>query len=183
MHISNLAELRRAARAGVELSYLPFWGHTPKRPGAIDKAMFSQWYAAPFTVEGILYPTAEHYMMVAKARLFGAADLAAKILANQEPGAAKALGRQIANFDEERWVAVREEIVLAGNRAKFSAHEALRTFLMTTGRKILVEASPLDDIWGAGLAHHDPRLTRPEQWPGQNLLGFILMRLRSEWAG
>ncbi len=48
--------------------------------------------------------------------------------------------------------------------------------------KILVEASPLDCIWGAGLAYNDPRLNRPPQWPSLNLLGFVLMRLRAEWA-
>ena len=182
IHIHDLNELRAAARAGAELRYLPFWGHTPKRPGVVDKAVLSQWYPAPFTVAGVRYPTAEHYMMAAKARLFGADELVAQILANPEPGAAKALGRQVPNFDETRWAAAREDIVLAGSRGKFGAHEALRTFLMATGTKILVEASPVDNLWGAGLAHNDPRLPQPDQWPGLNRLGFVLMRLRSEWA-
>ena len=182
MNINNLDDLRAAARRGAELRYLPFWGHTPKRPGVADKAVLSQWFPAPFTVAGLRYPTAEHYMMAEKARLFGDAAVAEKILQNPEPGAAKALGRQIANFDEERWVAAREAIVLAGSRAKFAAHPPLRDFLLATGTKILVEASPLDCIWGAGLAHNDPRLNQPEQWPGLNLLGFVLMRLRAELA-
>jgi predicted NAD-dependent protein-ADP-ribosyltransferase YbiA (DUF1768 family) len=51
--------------------YLCFWGHTPSKDGSISKTCFSQWWVAPFTVEGIVYPTAEHWMMAEKARLFG----------------------------------------------------------------------------------------------------------------
>ena len=173
--------LARTARKQ-KTKYLYFWGHRPTANGTLSGSCLSQWWASAFEVDGVRYATAEHYMMAAKARLFGDAAVAEKILQNPEPGAAKALGRQIANFDEERWVAAREEIVLAGSRAKFTAHPPLRDFLLATGRKILVEASPLDCIWGAGLAYNDPRLNQPAQWPGLNLLGFVLMRLRAELA-
>jgi len=49
-----------------------------------------------------------------------------------------------------------------------------------------VEASPLDRIWGIGLAAGDERAASPQTWPGLNLLGFALMevrhRLRAETA-
>jgi ribA/ribD-fused uncharacterized protein len=35
---------------------------------------------------------------------------------------------------------------------KFSQHEELKQFLLQTGDKILVEASPVDFIWGIGLS-------------------------------
>lgn len=37
-----------------------------------------------------------------------------------------------------------------------------------------------DAVWGIGLAADDPRAQDPEQWPGRNLLGFALMRVRAE---
>lgn len=43
---------------------------------------------------------------------------------------------------------------------------------------MLVEASPVDRIWGIGLAADDPRAMHPEQWQGLNLLGFALMDAR-----
>jgi hypothetical protein len=53
-------------------------------------------------VDGRRYLSAEHFMMAARARLFGAAELAERIRLAPNPGAAKALGRQVAGFDERR---------------------------------------------------------------------------------
>lgn len=51
--------------------YILFWGHQPSRTGELTATCFSQWWMAPFTLDGILYRTAEHYMMAEKAKLFG----------------------------------------------------------------------------------------------------------------
>jgi ribA/ribD-fused uncharacterized protein len=54
---------------------------------------------------------------------------------------------------------------------KFSAHPSLRECLLATGDRVLVEASPLDPVWGIGLAADDPQAQDPAQWRGRNLLG------------
>jgi len=51
---------------------------------------------------------------------------------------------------------------------------------LATGNKTLVEASPLDKVWGIGLAVEDSRVHDPKQWQGLNLLGKVLMRVRDE---
>lgn len=66
------------------------------------------------------------------------------------------------------------------NHAKFSQHPDLKTFLLQTGERVLVEASPVDSIWGIGLAQDDPRIDNPLQWQGLNLLGFALMKVRDQ---
>ncbi|MBN6042186.1 NADAR family protein [Amycolatopsis sp. 195334CR] len=66
-----------------------------------------------------------------------------------------------------------------GNLAKFGQHEDLREFLLGTGERVLVEASPLDDVWGIGLAHDHPDAAEPARWPGSNLLGFALGEVRA----
>ena len=58
----TLADLKTAYQRKEKLKYLYFWGHTPKHKNEIDKAIFSQWYPAPFEIDGIRYATAEHYM-------------------------------------------------------------------------------------------------------------------------
>lgn len=50
--------------------------------------------------------------------------------------------------------------------------------MLGTGSRVLAEASPVDRIWGTGLAADHPRSTSPEHWPGLNLLGFALMEVR-----
>ncbi|MEV6174002.1 NADAR domain-containing protein [Streptomyces sp. NPDC051954] len=47
----------------------------------------------------------------------------------------------------------------------------------------LVEASPLDRVWGIGLAADDPAAMDPERWRGPNLLGFALMGARERLVG
>jgi 7-cyano-7-deazaguanine synthase len=173
-----LHALRRAAQAGAWVKYLCFWGHTDQRPGEVTPACLSQWYPAAFEVDGLRYPTAEHFMMAEKARLFGDEAARLAIVQAAAPGAAKALGRGVQGFDEARWQAARYAIVVRGNAAKFGQNPALRAFLLNTGERVLVEASPVDRIWGIGLAADDVRAQQPEHWPGQNLLGFALMDVR-----
>lgn len=92
----------------------------------------------------------------------------------------KALGRQVRGFDERLWDEVGYSIVLSGNYYKFTQNPAMMRFLLATGDKILVEASPLDKIWGIGLGRQSENTSRPSAWRGQNLLGFALMEVRDE---
>ncbi|MFK7999010.1 MAG: NADAR family protein [Polyangiales bacterium] len=175
---TELKAFQAAARSGKRFKYVFFWGHRPKRAGVTDSACFSNWFAAPFTVEGIRYASAEHYMMAGKARLFGDADALQRILGASSPGAAKRFGREVRGFDEETWVAERSRIVEEGVHAKFAQNGELRAFLVATKKRVLVEASPKDRIWGIGLSADDERAANPLLWNGLNLLGFALMRAR-----
>ena len=72
----------------------------------------------------------------------------------------------------------RLDIVVEGSVHKFAAHDDLRAFLLNTGERVLVEASPVDRVWGIGLAAGDEGANDPERWRGPNLLGFALMEAR-----
>jgi ribA/ribD-fused uncharacterized protein len=176
----RLDQLRAAEAAGEPLDLLPFWGHKPTPSGAIGTGCLSQWWPVVFTVDGVSYPSAEHWMMAGKARLFGDEAGLAAVLRAASPGAAKAAGRKVHGFDEDRWSAARYDIVVAGNQAKFGQHPDLGAFLKTTGRKVLVEASPFDRIWGIGMAATNPDAAHPSRWRGLNLLGFALMQVREQ---
>ncbi|WP_435592286.1 NADAR family protein [Nocardia sp. bgisy118] len=176
----SVEDLIRFKAAGGAVKYLPFWGHRPQDDGSVGKGCFSQWWPAPFEAHGALFPTAEHYMMWRKALLFGDAETAARVLTVEHPEQAKDLGRLVHGFDEKRWEAERFEIVVAGNLAKFGSNDDLRRFLLGTRDRVLVEASPVDRIWGIGLAADHPDFAEPTRWRGANLLGFALMRVREE---
>ncbi|WP_342746863.1 NADAR family protein [Lentzea kentuckyensis] len=161
------------------MKYLFFWGHQPERDGSIGKGCLSQWWPCSFVVEGQQFASAEHYMMWRKALLFGDASVAAQVLAARTPAEAKALGRVVSGFDDSAWVSARLEIVVEGNLAKFGQDPALRSYLLGTGSRVLVEASPQDRVWGIGLVATDPRAADSSTWLGLNLLGEALMEVRS----
>lgn len=161
------------------MKYLFFWGHQPARDGSVTASCLSQWWeGAPFTVDGSVFATAEHYMMWSKAMLFGDSAVAERVLVARHPGQAKTLGREVRGFDEPAWVERRYGIVVAGSVAKFGQHPDLKAFLLGTGTRVLVEASPLDRVWGIGLAADDERASDPDRWLGLNLLGQALMEAR-----
>ena len=175
----NLKELQSDFQKGKKLKYLFFWGHQPSKDGSITKSVFSQWWIGhPFTENGIAYKSAEHYMMAGKARLFEDEEHLSLILNCESPAEAKKLGRKVRNFDPQRWEAHRSDIVTQANYLKFGQHEELKSFLLGTQNRIIVEASPRDRIWGIGMGKNNPSALYPDQWRGQNLLGFCLMEAR-----
>jgi len=179
---AHRTELAARAQRGERFKFLCFWGATPERPGQIDRACLSQWYESPFVEDGLTFATAEHYMMHGKAKLFGDATIAARVLADPRPAVAKKLGREVRDFDEARWIEHRFPLIVRGNILKFGQHAELGAFLQRTGAKVLVEASPTDRIWGVGLAANDDAIEDPARWRGLNLLGFALMKARTALA-
>lgn len=164
---------------GQTFDYLLFWGHRPPKSG-VNKSCLSQWFESSFRIDGTGYATAEHYMMSAKARLFDDHESAEAAVAAVTPAEAKKVGRNVENFDEATWLEHRYQIVVEANRAKFTQNELLRTYLVSTGDRVLVEASPVDPVWGIGLAADHINAQSPERWRGLNLLGFALMEVRNE---
>lgn len=147
-----------------------FWG--PEHP-------FSRWCAdPPFERGGLRFPTAENWMMLQKARLFGApSDLCAAIV-TATPCDAKRLGREVPGFSQAIWSVAAGPIVAEGNYAKFTQSPSLLRKLTETAGTTLVEASPSDRIWGIGLAADEPRALRRTTWRGTNWLGEVLTDVR-----
>jgi ribA/ribD-fused uncharacterized protein len=177
--ISSKEVLITEIRRGYKPDYLFFWGYQARRDNQIGKQCLSQWWPSNFKIGSVIYPTAEHYLMAEKARLFGDEDALAKILLASHPAEAKNLGRIVKLYSEDIWTSQRFAIAVRGNLAKFGQNKDIKLFLVGTGEKILVESSPVDRVWGIGLAEGDKRASDPDQWRGLNLLGFALMEARS----
>ena len=171
----SISWLQDQIKNNIPIKYLFFWGHTQKKESEIVKSCFSQWYPAIFKVDGILYPTAEHWMMVKKALLFDDQEQVQNILQTDSPAKAKKFGRAVKNFSPAVWENHAFSLVGEGNKHKFSQNRELKDFLLNTHNAVIVEASPFDKIWGIGTNTHE---TNPSNWKGTNLLGFALMKTR-----
>ncbi|WP_103068219.1 NADAR family protein [Aquimarina sediminis] len=165
---------------GKSIKYLFFWGHTPNKDGSIGKSCFSQWWQSNFVVDNITYKTAEHWMMAEKARLFDDTLILEEIIKSSHPMEAKTLGRKVKDFDPKIWDQHKYEIVKRGNLQKFSQQPELAEYLLSTKKRVLVEASPRDRIWGIGMGQSNEKAQNPNLWRGHNLLGFALMEVRDE---
>ena len=144
---------------------------------------FDQWSPCRFEVDRQWYNCAEQYMMAEKAKLFGDSTTRAKVLSEFDPAVQKRLASArgpLRSFDEPTWERECQRIVAAGNRAKYRQNPELKAALLATAGKTLVEASPMDAIWGIGLGVQEALERDPSTWPGKNLLGRALMLVRDE---
>ena len=176
----SLKSLRKEYNAGKKYNYLLFWGHRPSQNGLITKSCLSQWWKCRFEVNGESFNCMEQFMMAAKARLFGDEETRREIMEASEQKTIKSLGRKVKNFDEKIWNEHKFTIVFYGNLMKFSQNEKIKAFLLSTGKKVLAEASPYDKIWGIQMSADEYGADNPMKWRGENLLGFALMQVRDE---
>jgi ribA/ribD-fused uncharacterized protein len=158
------------------MAYYFFWG---------SDSVFSNFYqnkdGYPIIADqGLLFKTSEHYYMWRKAMAFKDFVIADRILKAQTPRDAKALGRQVKGFDEAVWTPICYQVMKDALKLKFGQNDDLKVILLGTRGKILVEASPYDQIWGIGLAESDELAQNEATWKGQNLLGKCLDEVRME---
>lgn len=149
-----------------------FYGHSRGK-----YMSFSNFFHAPFVIDGITYQWSEQYIMAQKAILFDP-EMLKKIMVAKTPAECKKLGRKVKGFDAEKWAAVCEELSYPGILAKFRQNPNIGSVLVSTGDALIAEAR--DRIWGCGLTKKEAEKTSPEEWPGKNHLGNILMKVRAE---
>jgi len=161
-----------------DAEYVFFWhsGDITHEPACC----FSQWQYSEFETDDGRFTCTEQYMMAQKAEVFEDAETEEKIMNTTSPREMKLLGKQVKNFSQGKWDRLKYSIVLNGNYHKFAQNDDMRNILLSTGNKIIAEASPLDVIWGTGYAKSHEHAASPEKWRGQNLLGFVLMEVRDE---
>ena len=155
-------------------NYLFFYGHE-KQDGYL-----SNFYETHFIVDGLKYVNSEQFFMKKKQEYFDPTNvtLGNKIMKETDPKKIKSFGRKVNNYDDIKWSQVRYDFMKTGLIHKFSQNNIIKQKLLNTGNKILVEASPYDNIWGIGLSKGKAMTTTPDNWQGTNLLGKALMEIR-----
>lgn len=148
--------------------------------GLNETRFLSNMYEAPMQVEGTTFPTVEHYFQWAKAKQFGDAASQTKILKTESAKSVKAYGKKITPFDEEVWKEKAPVVMKTALKAKFAQHPDLLAKLLDTGDRPLGEADPRGKYWGIGTSAETSKAKDPTRWPGQNVLGKLLMELRTE---
>ena len=122
--------------------------------------------AAPFELEGLTWPTVEHYFHAMK---FHDHDMAfvEKIRAAKSPEKARKMGRSRLHKVRADWKKVRRVVMTRAIYTRCKTHPHLAEALLDTGDQRLLEASQYDYFWGCG---RDRR--------GENQYGEVLMSVR-----
>jgi ribA/ribD-fused uncharacterized protein len=172
---------RRTLKAKLPVEELPepvffFAGN----PALNEYKEFSNLHEAPIQIEGITFPTVEHYFQWAKAKQFGDAGAQAKILKTASPKTVKSLGKKVTPFDAGQWDERKDQVMRTAVKAKLMQHPEILKKLRDTGDRLIGEADPRDKYWGIGTSADTSFAKQPERWKGQNKLGKILMELRTE---
>lgn len=140
---------------------------------------FSNWYPSKFIINGNKYYNGEQWMMAVKARLFEDEATLYEIMKATSPSKAKSLGRLVKNFDPKLWDQNKMELVYTGLLEKFIQNPEMKAILLSTHGNLIVEASPIDRIWGVGIDKDNPNIYNKEKWKGDNCLGEVLMSIRN----
>ncbi len=151
--------------------------------------IFSQWYNAEFYYRTVRFINIEHWMGYRKAVIFDDRDTQAKILLAKEPATINFLSRNVANFDQETWDAVKYNELEEGNYLKFKQNECERYALYETHEALIMYASQYDKEYGMGLTHAEIEKTSMEdikniisfgnaRGGADNLLGKAIMAAR-----
>jgi len=133
-------------------------------------------------IDGITYPSVEHYFQAMKSKEFKDDEMYEKILKAKTTKAVKALGKKVKGFEKEIWDAKKDEIMFRGIKAKFVQHPELRKQLENTGDKMIGEADARNTYWGIGTSMASEKSKHPAKWRGQNRIGKMLMDLRKEFS-
>ncbi len=149
-------------------------------PALNENKMFSNMYEAPVQIDGVTFPTVEHYFQWSKAKMFGDVDIQNKIMKTTSPKSAKGFGKKVKNFVPEAWDEKKDSIMRIAVKAKLMQHPDILMKLRETGTRPIAEADPRGKYWGIGTSAETSKAKDVSRWPGQNKMGKILMELRDE---
>jgi GTP cyclohydrolase II len=117
-------------------------------------------------IDGKIWSTTEHYYQAQK---FAGTEREEAIRLCPSPTSAKNQAASWRGASPPDWASLKIDVMYRALRAKFTQHPDLGDLLLRTRERKLVEHTELDRFWGDG-----------GDGSGENMLGVLLMRLRSE---
>ena len=140
---------------------------------------FSNFYPIFLEVDGITYSCNEQYYQSKKALFANDTVTYDRIMGTNDPAIQKQVSHDI-ELDQDEWRRYSKDIMYRGVLAKFSQNEALARVLLETGDRHMAEASKTDLYWGIGMSMYDHDVTDSSKWLGENMMGELLMRIRTD---
>lgn len=180
--VYSLNELRDAYSRGHKFNFVFFaaFDETDIKNCSSKEGCLSLYFPIQFTDQnGSKYSSIYQYIMSQKALLFKDQEIYNKIMKSTDASEMKKLGRQIKNFNQDKWNESVDEIVYQGNLYKFDQNKELKEVLLNfPPDSIFVYASHENEMYGIQINSDDPKANDPLKWGGYNKLGFQITKVR-----
>jgi len=125
---------------------------------------FSNFSRYGIEMAGLWWPTVEHYFQAQK---FEDAEYQERIRNAHDPKTAADLGRSRSMPLRPGWEQRKDDVMMRAVLKKFQTHDILKSLLLSTGERVIIENAPGDFYWGCG-----------KDGSGLNRLGEILVNVR-----
>lgn len=125
------------------------------------------------------FTSSEQLIQYTKAKRFTGNDLLCEeIMRTHEPHKIKNLGYKVRNYNNEVWKSEAVPLLYEGLKSKFTQCSEPFHFLKSTGKKLIVEASESDKLFGIGQSIKSTTLLSSDIFVGSNIQGNMLMTIR-----
>lgn len=131
---------------------------------------FSNFSLHPITLEDKVWPTSEHYFQAQK--FPSEPDYQEEMRNAARPHDVAKMGRDRSYTLRPDWENVKDDLMRLAVLQKFADYEDIRSVLLSTGDKDIIEVTTNDYYWGEGTKK-----------TGKNMLGVILMEVRDALRG
>lgn len=139
--------------------------------------VLSNFYPCDINIHGILAKSAEHAYQYTKCIRRGKLDIAKKVMNAENALAAKKLSRELPY--DSKWNDQKAEVMYDIIVEKTKQVPEFKEELLSSKRTI-VEAVRGDFYWSSGLNKTDTLNTKLKYWPGENKMGSILMKIKTD---
>lgn len=143
--------------------------------------VLSNHYMTPICAFGMEEPfkSVEHAFFFKMATDMGYKDLADRIMNAEHAGVVKRLSKDMAEDERRTWEESNVSVMKQLLTEKARTCEHFKQCLIMSKDKVLAEATG-NKHWGTGMNAWITERTKPNCWPGSNLMGLLLMDLTEE---
>ena len=157
--------------------------YTDKVDGVLFRSYrdpLSNFYECKLEVEGRTFLSSEQYYQYLKCKKVSNDAVLTKVLASKTAAQAKAATACLSMQENETWSEFRNEAMYKVLKVKAEQISPFINALIDSGSSPLYEATS-DKYWGCGVDLKFAKTTKPTAYPGENVLGLMLEKIRDDF--
>lgn len=142
---------------------------------------FSNFHPVSLEIDGRRFTCVEQFYQYSRALEAGKHTIAAQILLAIDPVEMKKLGDQCKSTEMDRnWYGTKSDNCMKRALCVKFNKPVFKDLLKKTEQRDIMECNKFDYYWSCGLSSSDPQIGDKAKWKGQNVMGRLLVAIRSD---